>query len=186
MTMQYDVKASHLNQSGFLVLNGSANRTRLKQLTYSGNAGQAGTLMLFDTLTAPISAVYARSGTTVTVTKTAHGLSTGTQIGIGYLSASGASATDGNWTITVTDANTFTITDPNSGTVSGGTTCYYVVAYPTGFTVNQNSARWLMAFDTLTGATSTQQVSIPGEGVLTQLGAYAQMTYIGFVTAFYG
>jgi hypothetical protein len=186
MTMQYDVKASHLNESGFLTLNGTANRTRIKQVTYSGNASQSGTMIFFDTLTAPVSAVYSRTGATVTVTKSSHGLATGAMVGIGYLSATGLSATDGNYTITVTDANTFTITDPNSGSVSGGTTCYYVPAYTTADTRYINPNRWLMAFDTLTGATSTQQVIIPGEGVLVQNGAYVNMSYIGFVTAFYG
>ena len=172
MTMQYDVKSAHLGNSGQLL----TGRARLKQLTYLGNGSQAGVLALFDSTTAPVSAVYARSGNTVTVTKTGHGLSTGATVGIAYSAATGVSATDGNYTITVVDANTFTITDPNSGSVSGGTSCFYV----------NTGATWLTTFDTLSGSTAGQQVLIPGEGLLFVNGVYAQMQYISMVTVFYG
>ena len=172
MTMQYDVKSGHLNQSGFV----TQGRVRLKQLTYAGNGGQAGYMIVFDTAIAPTAATYSRSGTTVTIASTAHGLATGQTIGIGFGAASGASATDGNYTVTVVNANSFTITDPNSGTVAGGTSCTYVVG--------PNS--WVTAFDTLTGATGGQQVSIPGEGLLVLNGLYVFMSNVTFVTAFYG
>ena len=170
--MQYDVKSAHLNQSGFLY----TGRTRLKQVTYSGNASQSGTISFFDSATASTAAVYARSSTTVTVTKNGHGLTTGNIVGIGYTSSSGASATNGNYSITRVDANNFTIVDPNSGTVSGGTACFYV----------NNGGTWMASFDTLTGATSAQQILIPGEGVLAQYGLYTNLTYVTFVTVFYG
>ncbi len=170
--MQTDVLSSHISQSGFMV----PAKARLKQVTYCGNAGQAGTLCIFDTSNAAVTAVYQRSGTTVTVTKTAHGLTTGDVIGIGFASASAVSATDGNYTVTVVDANSFTITDPNSGTVSGGTACYYV----------NSGGRWMTSFNTLTGATGSQQIPIPGEGMLARKGIYAVLTYITFVTVFYG
>lgn len=172
MTMQYDVKSAHLSQSGFLVL----DRSRLKQVTYVGNASQTGTLNFFDTSVAPTSAVYARSGTTVTVTKNGHGLQTGDVVGIAFTQASGNAATNGNYSITYVDANTFTITDPNSGTVSGGTACFYV---------NSGNA-WMTSFDTLSGAVNAQQVPVPGEGVLARNGIYATLTNINFVTIFYG
>ena len=171
--MQTDVLSSHLSQTGFMV----PAKTRLKQITYCGNAGQAGNLSIFDTTTAAVSAVYQRSGTTVTVTKTAHGLATGAIVGIGFASASAVSATDGNYTITVTGVDTFTITDPNTGTVAGGTACYYV---------SGNGSRWMTSFNTLTGATSSQQIPIPGEGMLARNGVYAVLTSITFVTVFYG
>ena len=170
--MQTDVLSAHISQTGFMV----PAKTRLKQITYCGNAGQAGNLSIFDTTTAAVSAVYQRSGTTVTVTKTAHGLATGAIVGIGFASASAVSATDGNYTITVTGVDTFTITDPNSGTVSGGTACYYV----------NGGGRWMTSFNTLTGAVGSQQVPVPGEGMLAKNGIYAVLTYITFVTVFYG
>ena len=49
--MQTDVKAGHLNNSGFVVL----GRNRLKAVSMVGTA-TAGTLDIFDTTTAPVSA----------------------------------------------------------------------------------------------------------------------------------
>ena len=183
MTMQYDVKSSHLSSSGFLAL---GNSTRLKQITYNGNASQAGNVNLFDTYTAPTTAVYQRTGTTITVTSTAHGLNTGAIVGIGFGISGGLSGTDGNYVITKTSDNAFTIADPNSGNTSGGIPCYYVVAYPTGNTINQYPQRWLCQFDTLAGVTGSQQVTVPGEGMVARNGMYAQMNYVGFVSIFYG
>jgi hypothetical protein len=172
--MQTDVKSAHVSVTGFLL---PVVRTRVKQITYSGSAGQAGSLILFDTTVAPTTASYAKTANTVTVTSTAHGLSNGATVGIGYISATGNSATDGNYVISNALANTFAITDINTtSNVSGGTACYYV----------SNSGRWVTSFDTLTGATSAQQIIVPGEGVLVKNGLYAQMTSISFVTVFYG
>ena len=172
--MQTDVKTAHQAVTGFLLPEAI---TRVKQITYSGNAGQAGALMLFDTTVAPTTASYSKTANTVTVTSTAHGLSNGATVGIGYISATGNSATDGNYVISNALANTFAITDINTtSNVSGGTACYYV----------SNSGRWVTSFDTLTGATSAQQIIVPGEGVLVTNGLYAQMTSISFVTVFYG
>ena len=171
---QTDVKSAHQSVTGFLL---PVARTRVKQITYSGNGSQAGALMLFDTTVAPVTASYAKTANVVTVTSTAHGLANGAIVGIGYLSATGNSATDGNYAISNALANTFAITDINLvSNVSGGTACYYVT----------NGGRWVTSFDTLTSQTSTQQISIPGEGVLVTNGLYAQMTSIGFVTVFYG
>jgi uncharacterized membrane protein len=171
---QTDVKSAHQAVTGFLL---PVARTRVKQITYSGNGSQAGALMLFDTTVAPVTASYAKTANVVTVTSTAHGLANGAIVGIGYLSATGNSATDGNYAISNALANTFAITDINLvSNVSGGTGCYYVA----------NGSRWVTSFDTLTSQTSTQQISIPGEGVLVTNGLYAQMTSIGFVTVFYG
>jgi hypothetical protein len=174
MTMQYDVKSAQLNETGQLV----SARCRLKQVTFAGTGGQSGMLAIFDTVSTPTVAVYSRSGTTITVSSTGHGLTTGTVIGIAFATASSVSATSGNYAVTVTDANTFTITDPNSGTVTGGTNCYYVDGTQQG--------KWLTQFTTLTSATNIQQILIPGEGLLANNGIYAQMTNIGFCTIFYG
>ena len=96
--MQTDVKQGHLNQSGFFVL----GRNRVKGISFFGT-GTDGTVVLFDTASVPVtsSVTYARSGTTVTVTKTAHGLSTGNVVGIHFDSNTSQSATDGNYVITV-------------------------------------------------------------------------------------
>jgi hypothetical protein len=167
--MQTDVKAGHLNNTGFMLL----GRTRLKALSTVGTA-TAGTLDVFDTTTAPVtSATYARSGTTVTVTSTAHGLVTGDVRGFAFASASGSSATNGNYTITRTSANAFTLTDINLGTIAASTAMSY-------------STLWIASYDV--GATDVfgNIVLIPGEGVLIQNGIYMIMTNITSANIYYG
>jgi len=169
MTMQYDVKSSHATGSGQMVL----GRARLKNLIYLGT-GTAGAIDLYDTTTAPVTAsTYARLGNTVTVTSTAHGLTTGQVIGITYGVASGNSAVAGNYPVTVTGANTFTITDIGSGTIAGGTAC----AYTTG--------KWLTSYNTGTNVTPFQ-VIFAGEGVLALNGIWVVVTNINYQTIQYG
>jgi len=174
MGMQTDVLAGHIDVSGFIIPNG---RCRVKQITYQGSGSGAGTVEVFDTTTAPISATYGRSGALVTVTKSSHGLSTGDRIGIGFTAAGGTSATDGNYTITKVDANTFTVNDPNSGTVTPGTACRYV---------DGSGGRWLVSFSTLTSQAAAVTVLVPGEGLLAASGVYVALTNAAFVTVFYG
>ena len=168
MTMQYDVKSGHLNNSGFAVL----GRNRLKAVSTVGSAS-AGTLDIFDTTTAPVSATYARTAAVITVTKVAHGLITGDAIGITFATASGTSGTNGNYTITRTGADTFTVTDINSGTIAGGTAAAY-------------ASRWLASYDV--GATDVfgNFALIPGEGVLVQNGIYLSMTNLTSANIYYG
>jgi hypothetical protein len=63
-----------------------------------------------------VSGTYTRSSTTVTATITGHGLTNGATYEVDITSGDG---TDGEYVITVTDANTITYTDTNSGTTSG-------------------------------------------------------------------
>ena len=168
MTMQYDVKTSHLSGTGLMV----SGRVRLKNLIYLGT-GTAGGIDLFDTLTAPVAATYARSGYTVTVTSTAHGLVTGQNIGITFSAASSVSAAAGNYIVTKLTADTFTITDLNTGTIAGGTACIF------------STGKWLGGYNTSTGV-QPFQVIVPGEGVLAQTGIYAVVTNIVFQTVTYG
>ena len=168
MSMQTDVKAGHLNNSGFVVL----GRNRLKAVSTVGSA-TAGTLDIFDTITAPVAATYARSGTTITVTKSAHGLSTGNVVGIAFATASGSSGTNGNYAITVTSSSTFTVTDINSGTIAALT----VAAY---------ASLWVASYDV--GATDVfgNFALIPGEGVLVKNGIYLNMSNITSANVYYG
>jgi hypothetical protein len=170
MTMQYDVKQGHLNQSGFFVL----GRNRVKGVSFYGGSG---TLVLFDTTTAPVtsSVTYARVGTTVTVTKTAHGLSTGNVVGIHFNSNSGNSATDGNYTITRTGADTFTLIDINTGDITS-TAALYV----------SGANRWLMTYETHSSDEFQNAPVIPGEGVLAVNGIYAYMSAIDAAQIYYG
>lgn len=59
---------------------------------------------------------YSRTGTTITVTITGHGLSSGASI---FLEFTSGGATSSQYTITVTGTNTFTCTDTASGGTSG-------------------------------------------------------------------
>ena len=172
MTMQYDVKQGHLNQSGFFVL----GRNRVKGLSFFGNGSDA-TLVLFDTTSAPVvsNVTYARTGATVTVTKADHGLSTGDVVGIHFNSNSSTSATDGNYTITRTSANAFTLTDINTGDIAS-TAASYV----------SGGGRWLMTYEIDATDTFSNAPIIPGEGVLAVNGIYALMTQIDSVQIYYG
>ena len=175
--MQTDVSTIHLNSSGF----GYIGRTRIKGLVISSTS-TGGTVTLFDSLTASISATYEQSGTTVTITKSAHGLATGDKVGVSFATASGNSATNGNYVITVLTSSTFTITDINSRTIAASTACSYV-ANATG----SNSTQWHATFDTAAAA-GTTNIVFPGEGILIENGLYVGMTttQIPAVTIFYG
>jgi hypothetical protein len=166
--MQTDVKSGHLNNSGFAVL----GRNRLKAVSVVGSAS-AGTLDIFDTTTAPVSATYERTGTLITVTKNAHGLQTGNVVGLTFATASGSSGTNGNYTITRTGANTFTVTDINTGTIVAGTAAAY-------------SSAWVVSYDI--GATDVfgNFALIPGEGILVRNGIYLSMSNITSANIYYG
>ena len=171
MAMQYDVKQGHLNQSGFFVL----GRNRVKGVSFYGGGG---TLSLFDTTTAPVtsSVTYGRSGTTVTIAKTAHGLTTGTVVGIHFNTGSGGAATDGNYAITVTTADAFTVTDINTGNITGSPAAVYV----------SGANRWLLTYETQASDEFQNSPIIPGEGVLAVNGIYAYMSDIDSAQIYYG
>lgn len=166
--MQTDVKSGHLNNSGFVVL----GRNRLKAVSMVGTA-TAGTLDIFDTTTAPVAATYARSGTTITVTKSAHGLATGDIVGLTFATASGTSGTNGNYVITVASSSTFTVTDINSGTIAGGT----VAAY---------ASLWLASYDVGAADLFGNFSLIPGEGILVKNGIYLSMSNLTSANIYYG
>ena len=171
MAMQYDVKQAHINSSGYLV----KYPTRIKGISFTGSLTVAGYVTLFDTSSTPVSSsvTYAQSGTTVTVSKTSHGLTTGTIIGIHFLSNAGISATDGTYSITRVDANTFTLTDINSRTITSTAAVYTV-------------GKWLMTYETLATDAFANVPFIPGEGVRVETGVYAFMDVVSEITIFYG
>ena len=170
MSMQYDVKQGHINQSGFLVL----GRNRVKGISFVGTA-TAGQVTLFDTTTAPVTtATYARSGTTVTVTQSAHGLTTGQVIGIEFSVGTGGSATNGNYAVTVTSSSVFTLTDINSGTISASPAAVYT------------TGRWLLTYDVSATDVFNNSPLIPGEGVVAVNGIYAYMVNLLAVNIYYG
>jgi hypothetical protein len=168
--MQYDVKQAHLNGSGIFVV----GPTRIKGISLTGTA-TAGQLIMFDTLTAPVTtATYGRSGTTVTVSSTAHGLATGQTIGVDWAAGTGGTATNGNYAVTVTNANTFTVTDINSGSITAGA----ALVYSTG--------KWLMTYDIAAGDSYNNSPVIPGEGVRADTGVYGYISNLTAANIYYG
>ena len=166
---QTPVKQAHLNASGFMVL----GRNRVKAISFTGSA-TAGYVTLFDTTTAPVTtATYGRSGTTITVSSTAHGLVTGQVIGIDFAAGTGGTATNGNYPVTVTNANTFTITDINSGSITAGASMVY-------------ASRWLMTYDVAANDPYNNAPFIPDDGVIAVDGIYAQMSNVVACNIYYG
>jgi hypothetical protein len=164
---QFDVLSAHINASGQLV-NG---RSRLKALIQIGTA-TAGTVNMWDTTTAPTAVTYGRSGTTVTITQSAHGFTTGEQYGFTFAAGTGGTATNGNYVIAVINANSYTITDINSGSITAGAAA-------------SQGTRWLMSLDT--NATSdVVPLLIPGDGIVARNGIYGQMSNQTGLTIFYG
>jgi hypothetical protein len=167
--MQTDVKQAHINASGFMVL----GRNRIRAISFTGSAS-AGNVALFDTTVAPVTgATYARSGATVTVSSTAHGLSTGDVRGFEFAAGTGGTATNGNYSITKVNDNSFTITDINSGSITAGAALVY-------------GTKWLLSFDTAAGDTYNNAPFIPAEGVLVANGVYAYISNLVAVNIFYG
>jgi hypothetical protein len=180
MAMQTDVKSAHLNVTGIAV----NQPTRLKGLFYTSGTS-ASTLNIWDTLSAVTSITsYTRSGNTVTVTLSGHGLKTGDTIGLTFGSGTGGFGTNGNYTVTVVDSSTYTVQDINSGTITSGT----------GGTQTVAGGRWMFSLDTAAQTTSgqpgTTSVLIPGEGIVARTGIYAQLgtvvTNQNGLTIFYG
>jgi hypothetical protein len=166
---QTPVKQAHINASGFMVL----GRNRVKAISFTGSA-TAGYVTLFDTTTAPVTtATYGRSGTTITVSSTAHGLVTGQVIGIDFAAGTGGTATNGNYPVTVTNANTFTITDINSGSITAGASMVY-------------ASRWLMTYDVAANDPYNNAPFIPDDGVIAVDGIYAQMSNVVACNIYYG
>jgi hypothetical protein len=170
MAMQYDVKQAHLNGSGILVPFG----TRIKGVSFTGSTS-AGQLIIFDTVTAPTTtATYGRSGTTVTITQTAHGLTTGQTVGIDFAAGTGGTATNGNYAVTVTSSSVFTVTDINSGTITASPTLVY------------STGKWLMSYDVAATDLFNNAPFIPGEGIKTVTGVYAYMVNLAAANIYYG
>ena len=94
----------------------------------------------------------------------------------------GGTATNGNYVITKTGADTFTLTDINTGTITGTGGCTYVPAQSFG------NSPWVTSFDTaaVTAGANVLQLLFPGEGVLCHVGTYCQLSNMTGITIFYG
>ena len=155
-------------ESGFAVL----GPHRLKEFSIVGTAS-AGKLTVYDTDTAPVSGVYAQTGTTVTITKADHGLSTGDVVGVCFATGTGGTATSGNYPITVTGSGTFTITMLNSDTITGTPAADYVA---NSGSKQEKPKRWLMCKRVAAGDSFANTFAVPNSGFITKLGVYFVMT----------
>ena len=170
-----DIKSGHLHSSGYIY----KGRARVKAMDVVGSSS-AGTMEVWDTLTAPVtSGTYGRSGTTVTVTDTDHGLTTGDIIGISFEPDSGVNATNGNYEITVVDADTFTLVDINSGTIANDPDCRYVTGND-GY-----NAQWKATFHTAASDTFYNGFNVPEEGLLCRLGIYVFSENLASINIYY-
>ena len=178
MAMQTDVRSYHQHQTGFAYV----GRTRLKAYSVRGSSND-GRLDLFDSITAPISATYAQSGTTVTVTSNAHGLLTGDEVGLSFnLGTSGggtAAPNSTNYRITVTGDNTFTLTTINSTTISAGSVCRYAAE-------TANGGGFIMTIIITAGDTFNNYYLLPGEGILVHNAIHATMTNVSSLSCWIG
>jgi hypothetical protein len=172
-----DVRSGHLHSSGFIV----KSRARVKAFDVVGDGTAGGLLELWDTAVAPTAATYGRSGDVVTVTKSAHGLKTGNTVGISFEEASGVIATPGSYEITVTGTDTFTLTDINSGTIATSTVCRYVSGTQRGYT-----AQWLSTYHTAVSDVFFNGFSIPGNGMLANIGIYVYASNLDSINVYYG
>lgn len=172
MTMQTDVKAAYLNQTGFIL---AQTRTRLRGISVQGSTS-AGQIDMFATDTAPIVATYGQALQVITVTKVGHGLTTGTAIGIAYSAGTGGTAMCGNTTIAVTGPDTFTIPCINSFSITAGAACRYVVG----------PNNWLVTFTLAANDTFNNYFPIPGQGILANNTVFCSMSNISAVTLFHG
>lgn len=164
-------------ESGFAVL----GPHRLKEFSIIGTASE-GKLTVFDTDTAPVAGTYAQSGTTVTVTDTDHGLATGDVVGICFSTGTGGTATSGNYSITVTTADAFTVTMLNSDTITNDPACVYVA----NSGANQvNPKRWLMCKGVAAGDSFANAFTVPNSGFATKLGVYFFMSNLLEADMFY-
>lgn len=164
-------------ESGFAVL----GPHRLKSFSIVGTAIE-GKLTVFDTDTAPASGTYAQSGTTVTVTDTDHGLSTGDVVGICFSSGTGGTATSGNYEITVTSSDAFTITMLNSDTITGDPACLYVA---NNGSKQEKPKRWLMCKGVAAGDSYANVFDVPNSGFVTKLGVYFYISNLLEADMFY-
>jgi hypothetical protein len=112
-------------------------------------------------------ASYARSGTTVTVTSTAHGFNNSEYI---YVANAGNSITDGVYQVSNKTTNTFEITSPVSGTVAAGAAIFHSSANVTNATADDagihipGATLHSLTYDSSNGFSSTEDFDVVSAG----------------------
>ena len=162
MAMQYDVLSYHNTVSGVAV----PYRTRLKGIVVSPTSSTTLNVGFMNNVFS--TGTYSQTGTTMTVTLTAHGLVNGDRV---WLSCTTGDGNSDLYSVTVTDANTFTVTSSTSESASGNVNVYTQI---------------LTEIDCATG--TSFYTLIPGEGIVGQDGLFVGLPSTGTVTStiFYG
>jgi hypothetical protein len=158
--MQYDVKSAHQSASGTAV----SYATRLKGITVTSGTASARNIGIADP-TVSKSGTYSQTTTTITVTITGHGLVNGQRV---FLDFTTGTSRDAVFSVTVTDANVFTVTSTTAST-SGNVTMYTTI---------------LLELDTFN--TVGLPVQIPGEGIYCPNGIYVGLGNSVTATIYYG
>lgn len=163
MAMQTDVLSTHVTTSRVA----TASAVRLKGITVSPATASLRSSAVADP-TVYKTGTYARTSpsTTVTVTITAHGLTTGDRV---FMNFTSGGAVNGVYTITKTNANVFTVTTAASATTSGAVTFYSSI---------------LLELNTynIVGL----PIRIPGEGIYCKNGMFVGVGGSVTATVFYG
>lgn len=158
MGMQYDVKSQYAIASGLVV----PFRTRVKAFQFGAATSSTGTVGLYDNFA--ITGTYTRVTTTATVTAAKHGLTVGDWAFLDW------DLTDDFYqVVTVTNANTFTVTVANSGAASGNVSVYNDV----------------LVISTVSTGNDVFNI-IPGEGILAQNGVRVYLENSIPLTVYYG
>jgi hypothetical protein len=158
--MQYDVKSAHQTASGTAV----SYATRLKSITVTSGTASARNIGIADP-TVSKSGTYSQTSTTITVTIAGHGLVNGQRV---FLDFTSGTSRDAVFTVTVTNANVFTVTSTTAST-SGNVTMYTTI---------------LLELDTFN--TVGLPVQIPGEGIYCPNGIYVGLGNSVTATIYYG
>ena len=158
MGMQYDVKSQYATTSGLVL----PFRTRVKAFQFGAATSSAGTVGLYDNFA--ITGTYTRVTTTATVTAAKHGLTVGDWAFLDW------DLTDDFYqVVTVSNANTFTVTVANSGAASGNVSVYNDV----------------LVISTVSTGNDVFNI-IPGEGILAQNGVRVFLENSVPLTVYYG
>ena len=158
--MQYDVKSAHQSASGTAV----SYATRLKGITVTSGTASARNIGIADP-TVSKSGTYSQTTTTITVTIAGHNLVNGQRV---FLDFTTGTSRDAVFSVTVTDANVFTVTSTTAST-SGNVTMYTTI---------------LLELDTFN--TVGLPVQIPGEGIYCPNGIYVGLGNSVTATIYYG
>ena len=162
--MQYDVKSAHAQNTGLLATQAPV---RLKSIAVTSATVSARNTAVCDP-TVQESGTYARTSpsTTITVTMTNHGFTTGQRV---FLDFTSGTARDGVYAVTVTGDDTFTCADVASTTTSGNVTAYSSIA---------------LEIDTYN--TVGLPILIPGEGIFCPNGIFVGCGSSVTATVYYG